>query len=54
MTFVITHGYFEHGKKDWLQKMKSELLVHGDYNIIIVDWLTGSGPPYTQAVANIR
>ncbi len=36
MTFLITHGYMEHGKKGWLQQMKNELLNHGDYNVIIV------------------
>ena len=48
MTFVITHGYLEHGKKNWLLRMKEQLLVHGDYNVIVLDWLPGSGPPYTQ------
>ncbi len=36
MTFVITHGYMEHGKKNWLQEMMSELLRNGDHNVIIV------------------
>ncbi len=36
MTFFLTHGYLEHGKKDWLQEMKDELLKHGDYNVVIV------------------
>ena len=48
MTFVITHGYLEHGKKNWLLRMKEQLLKHGDYNVIVLDWLPGSGPPYTQ------
>ena len=43
MTFVITHGYLEHGKKNWLQEMKDELLKNGDHNVLIVvrkwiDW----------------
>lgn len=54
MTFILTHGYFEHGHVAWLQRMKTELLVNGDYNVIILDWLTGSGPPYSQATANTR
>jgi hypothetical protein len=41
-TFVLTHGYLEHGKKDWLVKMKDEFLIHGDHNVIIVSWLGGS------------
>ena len=36
MTFVITHGYLEHGKKNWLQEMKDELLKNGDHNVFIV------------------
>ncbi len=36
MTFVITHGYLEHGKKNWLQEMKDELLKNGDHNVLIV------------------
>ena len=45
---MITHGYLEHGKKSWLLRMKEQLLKHGDYNVIVLDWLPGSGPPYTQ------
>ena len=48
MTFLITHGYLEHGKKNWLIRLKEKLLQHGNYNVIILDWLPGSGPPYTQ------
>ena len=54
MTFLITHGYMEHGRKNWLHSMKKELIIHGDYNVVIMDWLTASGPPYTQATANTR
>lgn len=25
-----------------------------DANVVVVDWNGGSGPPYAQAVANIR
>jgi len=37
-----------------LQKMAKELLKLLDCNVIVVDWSNGSGPPYPQAVANIR
>lgn len=37
-----------------IQSMVSEYLRHGDLNVVVLDWLAGSGPPYTQAVANIR
>ncbi|KAK7080492.1 hypothetical protein SK128_009156, partial [Halocaridina rubra] len=51
---ILTHGYLEHGDKKWLKKMVSEYLIYDDLNVIVVDWLSGSGPPYTQTVANIR
>jgi len=35
-TFVITHGYLEHGKIPWLQRMKEELLANGDHNVILL------------------
>lgn len=34
--------------------MKKELLKLLDCNVIVVNWGNGSGPPYPQAVANIR
>ena len=34
--------------------MKDELLKYGDYNVILVDWGSGSNFPYTQATANTR
>lgn len=34
--------------------MTQELLAKEDCSVIVIDWHRGSGPPYTQAVANIR
>lgn len=34
--------------------MKDELVKHGDYNVVVVDWAGGSLPLYTQATANTR
>lgn len=34
--------------------MKDELLKNGDYNVVIVDWSYGNGPPYGQATSNTR
>ncbi|KAK3855350.1 hypothetical protein Pcinc_038251 [Petrolisthes cinctipes] len=51
---ILTHGYLEHGQKRWLKSMMSEYLRYDDLNVVVLDWLAGSGPPYTQAVANIR
>ncbi|PSN47913.1 Pancreatic triacylglycerol lipase [Blattella germanica] len=40
--------------EDACQKMKHELLKMSDCTVVAVDWSGGSGPPYPQAVANIR
>lgn len=37
-----------------VQKMMRELLIRDDVNVVIVSWIGGAGPPYTQAVANTR
>ena len=37
-----------------IQEMKNELLQHGDYNVILVDWGSGSLALYGQATANTR
>ncbi|PNF41741.1 Pancreatic lipase-related protein 2 [Cryptotermes secundus] len=52
--YFISHGFMEHGNKDWIKKMTRELLNLVDCSVIVVDWSGGSGPPYPQAVANIR
>ncbi|CAG0892714.1 unnamed protein product, partial [Darwinula stevensoni] len=39
---------------DEMQRMTEELLKSRDQNVVVLSWLGGSGPPYTQAVANIR
>ncbi|KAH8030450.1 hypothetical protein HPB51_006882 [Rhipicephalus microplus] len=54
-TKVIVHGFMdsqEVGK--WMNTMKDEFLKHDDYNVIVVDWSRGNGPPYTRATANTR
>lgn len=48
------HGFLESGDKPWLLLLRDRLLDRRDANVIIVDWGAGSGPPYNQAVANIR
>ncbi len=43
-TKFIIHGFIdnkEFGK--WLTQMKDELLIKGDYNVIITDWSEGNG-----------
>ncbi|KAK2725037.1 hypothetical protein QYM36_001482, partial [Artemia franciscana] len=53
-TVIITHGYMENGRQAWLQDMATTLMLYYDANVIVLDWVSGSAPPYTQAVANIR
>lgn len=54
-TIFIVHGFIDntyYGK--WMENLKTNLLLHGDFNVIIVDWSKGNGLPYTQATANTR
>lgn len=36
------------------QRTMRELLLKEDANVVVVSWIGGAGPPYTQAVANTR
>ena len=38
----------------WMLDLKNELLAHGDYNVIAVDWSGGNRPLYSKASANAR
>ncbi|PRD35114.1 UNVERIFIED_CONTAM: Pnlip [Trichonephila clavipes] len=54
-TKFIVHGFMDselYGP--WMLEMKDEFLMHGDYNIIVVDWSGGNKPPYYQATSNTR
>ncbi|XP_011149496.1 pancreatic triacylglycerol lipase isoform X1 [Harpegnathos saltator] len=53
-TKFIIHGFIDTPLSNWVKEMRSELLVHDDYNVIVVDWAGGSLPLYTQATANTR
>ncbi|BFZ16539.1 hypothetical protein BsWGS_19578 [Bradybaena similaris] len=54
-TKFITHGFLNNPDTNpWLTDMKDALLRRGDYNVVIVDWAGGNGPPYSQASANTR
>ncbi|KAK3770280.1 hypothetical protein RRG08_029935 [Elysia crispata] len=54
-TKIIIHGFLDSPSLvTWLSNMKDELLILGDFNVIIVDWSMGNKPPYTQATANTR
>ncbi|KAG5898143.1 hypothetical protein JTB14_034000 [Gonioctena quinquepunctata] len=52
--YLITHGYMEGGSIDWIYNITRALLDQEECSVIVIDWQKGSGPPYTQAVANIR
>ncbi|XP_011688302.1 PREDICTED: pancreatic lipase-related protein 2-like [Wasmannia auropunctata] len=52
--YFIIHGFLDNGDKTWVLRVMKELLVREDCNVLIVNWLAGAGPPYTQAVANTR
>ncbi|XP_029642916.1 pancreatic triacylglycerol lipase-like [Octopus sinensis] len=54
-TKFIIHGYKSFGKdKPWVLNMTRELLKHGDYNVIVVDWINGSDVTYARAASNCR
>ncbi|XP_011306821.1 pancreatic triacylglycerol lipase isoform X2 [Fopius arisanus] len=53
-TKFIIHGFIDTPLSNWVKEMRNELLKHGDYNVIVVDWAGGSLPLYTQATANTR
>ncbi|XP_069126907.1 pancreatic triacylglycerol lipase-like [Argopecten irradians] len=53
-TKIIIHGFTQNGNVPWAHDMMSELIRKERMNVIIVDWGSGSGFPYTQAVANTR
>lgn len=55
--YLISHGFLEGGHKLWIEKMSDALLdLEGNEaaTVFVVDWRSGSQPPYGQAVANIR
>lgn len=52
--YFIIHGFLDNGDKTWVLRTMKELLLREDCNVLIVNWLGGAGPPYTQAVANTR
>ena len=54
-TKFIIHGFMDSIKVNgWTQTMKNQLLKKADFNVIIVDWSSLNGQPYTQAIVNAR
>ena len=56
LTKIVVHGYIEpkFGIRNWMLRMKNELLMNGDYNVILLSWPDGNDFPYIQAAANTR
>ena len=52
--YFIIHGFLDNGDKTWVMRTVKELLIREDCNVLVVNWVGGAGPPYTQAVANTR
>lgn len=52
--YFVVHGYLDNGDKTWVLRTMRELLKREDCNVVVVNWIGGAGPPYTQAVANTR
>ncbi|PVD23638.1 hypothetical protein C0Q70_16911 [Pomacea canaliculata] len=50
----IVHGFLESFLATWMPDMKDALLRQGDYNVVLVDWGSGSFSLYGQASANGR
>lgn len=54
-TIFLVHGYTESENAPWLHTMKDELLMNGDYNVVIVGWGGGARHLwYPQSAANVR
>ena len=56
LTKIVVHGYIEpkFGIRDWMLRMKNELLIKNDFNVILLSWHHGNNFPYIQAAANTR
>lgn len=52
--YLIIHGFLDNGDKTWVMRTMRGLMLREDCNVVIVNWIAGAGPPYTQAVANTR
>jgi len=53
-TQFLVHGFIDDGTVRWMKRLTANLLDHGDYNVIIVNWGGGSMPMYSQATSNTR
>lgn len=52
---MIVHGWLDSSAiGEWMEQMKDAILSHSDYNVVLVEWIGGNGPPYSQASVNTR
>lgn len=56
LTKIVLHGYVQpkFGIRDWMLRMKDQLLIKADFNVILFSWNHGNDFPYVQAAANTR
>ncbi|XP_029642949.1 inactive pancreatic lipase-related protein 1-like [Octopus sinensis] len=53
-TKFIIHGFQSSGGFPWVKELVKELLIHDDYNVIVVDWTNGASVTYGRAASNTR
>ncbi|XP_011500288.1 PREDICTED: pancreatic triacylglycerol lipase-like [Ceratosolen solmsi marchali] len=46
ITKIIIHGWTDNGNSSWIQDIRRNYLLMGNYNIIVVDWSAGSLKEY--------
>ncbi|KAH9523776.1 Pancreatic lipase- protein 2 [Bulinus truncatus] len=51
---ILVHGFLQYGSMEFLVNMTRALLQNSPMNVIVVDWGSGAGFPYSRAVANAR
>ncbi|XP_023240645.1 pancreatic lipase-related protein 2-like [Centruroides sculpturatus] len=54
LTKFLIHGWTQHGKISWILAATKELLIHGDYNIIAVDWRIGAKSLHVKSSGNTQ
>ncbi|XP_012288551.1 pancreatic triacylglycerol lipase [Orussus abietinus] len=52
--YFVIHGFLDNGSRTWVLRIVKQLLIREDCNVVVVSWIGGAGPPYTDAVANTR
>lgn len=50
----IVHGWTDNGSDYWQQNLTDAYLLHGNYNVIVVDWGRLASQNYFAAVSDCR